>query len=96
MPVINQLERYKTYVTERVQGKDGIIRPITKVVYIKPCVLCGSDMLLISHKKGGTYKRSITRWWCQDRICGHSEIEETSQEFLKRKIQENDDKIKNK
>jgi hypothetical protein len=90
MPVINNrdLEKYKYYYTERVKGKDGITRPLTKVGYKKPCTLCGGDMALDKFRKGGVHKSSFIRWKCPDVKCNYSEREPSyferleSDEFL--------------
>lgn len=85
MPVINNkaLDKYKTYHTEKIKGKDGVTRPITKVTYLKPCIQCGGDMILDKAKRGGTYKSSFIRWICPDKHCAHSEREENYDEALK-------------
>lgn len=43
---------------------------------IKPCELCGSDMKIEKHKKGGVYKRARIYWKCTDAICDHRELQE--------------------
>jgi hypothetical protein len=85
MAVINNpiMEKYKTYFTEKVKGKDGVVRPITKVKYIKVCPICGGEMNLMNYKPGGNYKPFIAKWWCSSRICGHSETEPTQHETVK-------------
>lgn len=77
MPVINCsiLERYKTYYEEKVKGKDGITRPLTKVMYIKKCPQCHGGMHLDYFKKGGVHTSPIIRWKCPDKHCKHSERE---------------------
>lgn len=86
MAVINSkaLDKYKTYYTEDVKGKNGVTKPITKVKYVKQCPQCGGEMDLIEFKKGGVYKRQIIKWKCPDKICKHAENEESSQEYLER------------
>lgn len=84
MPVINNrgLEKYKTYYIENIKGKDGIIRPITKVTYIKECPLCGGGMNLTKFKKGGVHVSSVIRWTCPDKYCKYSEREQNYREML--------------
>lgn len=83
MPVINntELEKYKTYYTEKVKGKDGIIRPLTKVKYEKECPQCGGEMNLDKHRTKGS---SFIRWQCIDKNCKHSEREENLKEKLRK------------
>ena len=82
MPVINNkdLEKYKTYYTEQVKGKDGITRPLTKVKYIKPCPQCGGEMILDKFTPGSVHKRAFIRWKCPDKHCKHSERERSYEE----------------
>lgn len=86
MAVINiyGMDKYKTYYTERVKGKDGITRPITKCRYVKTCPQCGGEMTVINHQKASIRKPRTVKWWCDDRICGHSEQEESSTEKIRR------------
>lgn len=86
MPVINSksLDKYKTYYEERVKGKDGITRPLTKVKYVKSCPQCGGEMQLDKFKKGSIRTRRIIRWICPDSNCKHSELEESQQEYIER------------
>lgn len=85
MPVINslRLHKYKQYYVENIKGKNGVTKPITKVKYVKQCCICGGEMELI-YKKGGVHKREIIKWTCNDKICNHSEMEESKEEYLQR------------
>lgn len=84
MPVINSkyLEKYKTYYTEKVKGKDGITRPLTKVKYVKTCPQCGGEMELNKFKPGSLRNTTFIRWTCPDKKCKHSEREESYDEKL--------------
>ena len=92
--VINNkdLDKYKVYYTERVKGKDGITRPLTKVKYNKNCPQCGGDMDLDKFKKGGVYKSSFIRWKCSDKICNYSEREQNYYEMLENDVHPSHDK----
>lgn len=90
MPVINNpiLEKYKTYYTERVKGKDGITRPITKVHYQKICSECSGFMSIEKYKAGSKFKPFFCKWKCADPRCKHSEAEPTQQEFVFLKMED--------
>ena len=78
------MDQYKTYFTEYILCKNGLIKPITKVKYIKQCPQCGGEMFIVNHKKGTIRTPKFVKWWCFDRICGHSEVEESNTEKIKR------------
>lgn len=90
MPVINNpvLNKYKTYYQEKVKGKDGVIRPLTKVKYVKPCPQCGGSMGLIKYIKATYSKPAKIRWECTDKNCKHSEQELNQREDLRIKAEE--------
>lgn len=69
-------EGEKIYTTSPTKGKDGITRPVTRVHLEKPCPQCHQPMKIEKEIKGGVYKRSFSRWRCQDKTCNHSEMNE--------------------
>lgn len=65
----------KVYYVEKVKGKDGITRPVTKVKIVKDCPACGLEMVRTKAKKGARYRRRVEVFECQH--CPHRELEET-------------------
>jgi hypothetical protein len=70
-------KKYKTYFIENIKGKNGIIKPITKVTYIKQCPQCGGDLKVreIGCRKSSNGKVEWVRWQCPDNNCKHLETE---------------------
>ncbi len=46
----------------------------------KPCPVCYLPMSIERHEKGAIYKRARTYWVCNEKYCGHKELEESTRE----------------